>query len=74
MLVRMIDEGHAIGNHLWQHVGNTLADEPSMAHLAEQYLQCERRIHQMLAKTDERAYRRYWRSRASFGAPAATMG
>lgn len=74
VLVRMIDEGHAIGNHLWQHVGNTLADEPSMAHLAEQYLQCERRIHQMLAKTDERAYRRYLAQPRLFRRPGGNNG
>src|SRR5579859_3157570 len=56
---RYITEGHAIGNHLWRQGGNTTLDSPSWALLAEQYLQAEVRIRDLLQKTDPAVYQRY---------------
>jgi peptidoglycan/xylan/chitin deacetylase (PgdA/CDA1 family) len=74
VLARMMNEGHAIGNHLWQHAGNTETDEPTLAHLAEQYLLCERRIRQMLSAADEQAYARYLAQPRLFRRPGGTNG
>jgi peptidoglycan/xylan/chitin deacetylase (PgdA/CDA1 family) len=74
VLARMIHEGHAIGNHLWQHEGNTLQDEPNMAHLAEQYILCERRIRQMLSEADSGAYQRYTDQPRLFRRPGGNNG
>lgn len=74
VLARMMNEGHAIGNHLWQHEGNTVADEPTMTHLAEQFLWCERRIRQMLSAADERAYERYLAQPRLFRRPGGNNG
>ena len=74
VLARMMNEGHAIGNHLWQHAGNTEADEPTLEHLAEQYLLCERRIRQMLSATDPEAYARYLAQPRLFRRPGGNNG
>jgi len=74
VLARMMNEGHAIGNHLWQHAGNTEADEPTLEHLAEQYLLCERRIRQMLSAADAGAYARYLAQPRLFRRPGGNNG
>ncbi|MCS6872288.1 MAG: polysaccharide deacetylase family protein [Anaerolineae bacterium] len=74
VLVRMLNEGHAIGNHLWQHEGNTIHDEPSLVHLAEQYIWCERRIRQTLAAADVQAYQRYLAQPRLFRRPGGNNG
>src|SRR5882672_7381622 len=37
VIVRMLAEGHAVGNHLWQQGGNTTKENPTLPYMARQY-------------------------------------
>lgn len=59
ILTRMIHEGHALGNHLWQHGRNTVRDKTPLIRLVDQYLMAEIRIREVMRATDESALARY---------------
>ncbi|MFQ3535554.1 MAG: hypothetical protein SNJ58_06720, partial [Aggregatilineales bacterium] len=54
--------------------GNTVQDAPTTAHLAEQYILCERRIHQALLEADACAYQRYVAQPRLFRRPGGNNG
>ena len=58
-LARYILDGHSVGNHLWRQGGNTIADNPAWALMAEQYLQAEVRIREVMQQGDPNAYQKY---------------
>jgi peptidoglycan/xylan/chitin deacetylase (PgdA/CDA1 family) len=74
VLVRMINEGHAIGNHLWRQGGNTVQDGGTWALLARQYLEAEIRIRDLLQKTDSAAYETYLKQPKLFRRPGGFNG
>ena len=49
VLARMLRQGHRIGNHSFQQGGVTLADNPTPGFMAQQYLDTEIRIREVLA-------------------------
>jgi peptidoglycan/xylan/chitin deacetylase (PgdA/CDA1 family) len=59
LLARMLHDGHAIGNHLWQHGRNTVRDKTPLMRLVDQYLMAEIRIREVLRITDDTAFARY---------------
>jgi peptidoglycan/xylan/chitin deacetylase (PgdA/CDA1 family) len=59
ILVRMLADGHSIGNHLWQQGLNTAREHPSLPLLAKQYIITEERIRSILQATDEAALAKY---------------
>ena len=74
VMVRYLTDGHAIGNHLWRQGGNTIADNPAWALMAEQYLSAEVRIRDMLQKTDQNAYNQYMAQAKLFRRPGGNNG
>ena len=72
VMVRYLADGHAIGNHLWQQGGNLIADKPTWALLARQYLMAEVRIRQLLQDTDQDAYTRYMAQPKLFRRPGGS--
>lgn len=73
-LVRYLNDGHAIGNHLWRQGGNTVQDNPSWALMARQYLEAEVRIRDLLEKTDKDVYTRYLAQAKLFRRPGGNNG
>lgn len=73
-MVRMIAEGHAIGNHLWRQGGNTVTDKSPLALLAQQYIVAEKRIRAMLQATDVDAYNKYLAQPKLFRRPGGNNG
>ncbi len=73
-LIRYLNDGHAIGNHLWRQGGNTVQDNPSWALMARQYLEAEVRIRQLLKQTDEAVYARYLAQPKLFRRPGGGNG
>ncbi len=59
VLARMLNEGHAIGNRLWQDQGNTVADQSASTLLAAQYLKTEKRIRALIAAANPDAAKLY---------------
>jgi peptidoglycan/xylan/chitin deacetylase (PgdA/CDA1 family) len=59
VIARMVNEGHAVGNHLWQHGGVTTKFDPMVTEMAMLYLRTELRIREMLQGADEDAYNKY---------------
>lgn len=59
VLVRAIQEGHAIGNRLWQESGNTAAELPAATLLAVQFFKAEKKIRQLLQSTNQEAAQMY---------------
>ncbi len=74
ILARIIQDGHAIGNHLWRQGGNTVEDESPMALLAQQYILCERRIRSVLEAADPDAYAKYLAQPRLFRRPGGNNG
>jgi len=58
-LSRMVAEGHAIGNRLYQAQGNTAQDQSTPSQLAEQYLKAERRLRALIQGTNTDAVAAY---------------
>jgi peptidoglycan/xylan/chitin deacetylase (PgdA/CDA1 family) len=61
LLARLITDGHAIGNHLWQQGQNTVRDDASLIRMATQFLRAEVRIRALLQEASPAAYARYLR-------------
>jgi peptidoglycan/xylan/chitin deacetylase (PgdA/CDA1 family) len=59
IIARMVNEGHAVGNHLWQHGGATTRDDPMVTVMAMHYIRTEMRIREVLQGADEDAYNKY---------------
>lgn len=59
LLARLLGEGHAIGNRLWQAGGNSAADQSAPSLLAEQYLKTEKRIRALVQTSNADAAARY---------------
>ncbi|GAB4552128.1 MAG: hypothetical protein OHK0023_19740 [Anaerolineae bacterium] len=74
VIARMINEGHAVGNHLWRQGGNTVEDGSSLPLLAQQFIQAEARIRQVLQAADPAAYARYLRQPRLFRRPGGNNG
>ncbi len=74
VMIRYINDGHAIGNHLWRQGGNTIADNPAWALLARQYLEAEVRIRDLLQKTDQTVYAKYIAQPKLFRRPGGNNG
>jgi peptidoglycan/xylan/chitin deacetylase (PgdA/CDA1 family) len=55
VLARIMLEGHALGNRLWQESGNTAADQSAPTLLAAQYFKAEKKIRQLLQSTNQAA-------------------
>jgi peptidoglycan/xylan/chitin deacetylase (PgdA/CDA1 family) len=73
-LVRYLQDGHAIGNHLWRQGGNTVDDHPSWSLMARQYIEAEVRIRTVLEKQDKAAYERYLAAPKLFRRPGGNNG
>ncbi len=73
-LVRFIEDGHAIGNHLWRQGGNTVDDNPSWSLMARQYIEAEIRIREVLGKQDKTAYEKYLAAPKLFRRPGGNNG
>ncbi|MCE7947080.1 MAG: twin-arginine translocation signal domain-containing protein [Chloroflexi bacterium CFX4] len=74
ILARIIQDGHAIGNHLWRQGGNTVEDESPMALLAQQYILCERRVRSILEAANPDAYAKYLAQPRLFRRPGGNNG
>lgn len=74
MLARIINEGHAIGNHLWRQGGNTSTDGTAWALLAQQYIVTERRIQAVLGAADPDALKTYLAQPRLFRRPGGNNG
>ncbi|HVO42431.1 MAG TPA: polysaccharide deacetylase family protein [Aggregatilineales bacterium] len=74
VMVRYIEDGHAIGNHLWRQGGNLIADNPAWALMGEQYLSAEVRIRDLLQKTDPAVYDKYMAQAKLFRRPGGNNG
>ncbi len=59
LLSRILSEGHAIGNRLWQAQGNTSADQSAPSLLAEQYLKTEKKLRALIQQTSQDAATAY---------------
>jgi peptidoglycan/xylan/chitin deacetylase (PgdA/CDA1 family) len=59
ILSRIMLEGHALGNRLWQETGNLVDDNPATTTLAEQFLKAERKIRQLIQSTNQDAAKLY---------------
>jgi peptidoglycan/xylan/chitin deacetylase (PgdA/CDA1 family) len=55
ILARIMLDGHALGNRLWQETGNLVDDNPATTLLAEQFLKAERKIRQLIQSTNQNA-------------------
>ena len=71
-MLRYLNDGHAIGNHLWRQGGNTTLDHPSSVFMAEQYLQAEVRIRDTLQKADQNVYEQYLKQPKLFRRPGGS--
>jgi peptidoglycan/xylan/chitin deacetylase (PgdA/CDA1 family) len=58
-LSRMLAEGHAIGNRLYQAQGNAAQDQSTPSQLAEQYLKTEKRLRSLIQGTNADAVAAY---------------
>jgi peptidoglycan/xylan/chitin deacetylase (PgdA/CDA1 family) len=74
VMLRYINDGHAIGNHLWRQGGNTIADNPAWALMARQYLAAEVRIRKLLKDTDSTVYDKYMAQSKLFRRPGGNNG
>jgi peptidoglycan/xylan/chitin deacetylase (PgdA/CDA1 family) len=74
ILARMVNEGHAIGNHLWRQGGNTSTDGTAWALLAQQYIVTERRIRAVLGNADPAALKKYLGQPRLFRRPGGNNG
>lgn len=74
VMTRYLTDGHALGNHLWRQGGNTIADNPTNSLLAQQYLMAERRIRELLQKTDKDVYQQYLAQPKLFRRPGGDNG
>jgi len=74
VMVRYLNDGHALGNHLWRQGGNTIADHTPWALMARQYLEAEVRIRDLLEKTDKDVYARYLAQAKLFRRPGGNNG
>jgi peptidoglycan/xylan/chitin deacetylase (PgdA/CDA1 family) len=59
IIARMVNEGHAVGNHLWQQGGTTTREDPMVTVMAKQYIRTELRIREVLQGADEDAHKKY---------------
>lgn len=59
VLARIVNSGHAIGNHLWSQGGNEVFLNTSLGRLARQFIETELRIREMLEQTDKAAFAQY---------------
>lgn len=59
VLVRIMLEGHALGNRLWQETGNLVADQSAPTLLAAQFFKGEKKLRQLLQSTNQDAAQRY---------------
>lgn len=59
VLARMLNEGHAIGNRLWQEQGNTAADQSAPTLLAAQYLKTEKKVRALIQSANPDAAKLY---------------
>lgn len=73
-LVRIVREGHALGNHLWRQGGNTVRDETSYTVLAQQFIEAEMRIRLDLESADSEAYQRYLQGPHLYRRPGGNNG
>jgi peptidoglycan/xylan/chitin deacetylase (PgdA/CDA1 family) len=55
VLTRILLEGHALGNRLWQETGNLVADSPATTLLAAQFFKAEKKIRAMIQSTNQQA-------------------
>ena len=74
VMARMINDGHAIGNHLWRQGGNTVKDASPLPLLAQQYLVAEETIRNMLQATDQDVYTKYMAQPKLFRRPGGNNG
>src|SRR5579864_1030630 len=58
-LSRMLADGHAIGNRLYQEQGNTAQDQSTPSLLAGQYLKAEKRVRALIQGTNADAVAAY---------------
>lgn len=59
ILSRIMLDGHALGNRLWQETGNLVDDKPTPTALAEQFLKAERKIRQLIQSSNQEAAKLY---------------
>ena len=69
VMARYINEGHAVGNHLWTQGSNLVKDHPPMTQLALQFLLTEAKIREVMRKGDESAYQKYLQQPRLFRRP-----
>jgi peptidoglycan/xylan/chitin deacetylase (PgdA/CDA1 family) len=74
VLARYINDGHAVGNHLWSQGGNIVKNRPGPVRLAYQFILTEARIRKVMQGTDEAAYQQYLKQPRLFRRPGGKNG
>jgi peptidoglycan/xylan/chitin deacetylase (PgdA/CDA1 family) len=74
VLTRYINDGHAVGNHLWSQGGNLVKNNTGLVRLAYQYLLTEVRIRKVMKAADENAFTRYMEQPKLFRRPGGKNG